>query len=152
MQIPNPLAVNSGNLNKPLPKPISLVNTTPVVKVTPRLPQVLSPQIVAPNTPRPRVTISTLQSFMETLKKYPTLLSLPVFSPIVQLFKTIEQTKGGCGSCAKRKQLSNNRALFETCLNGLSEEDKKKIKSVLNTQEVCYYTVRADNQLKLVCF
>lgn len=74
--------------------------------------------------------------------------------PIITLFTQMQANKArpACGKCGARKQLQANRNVFEGCLTRLTEEDKKQIKAVLNTQEVCYYSVDRENKLQLVCF
>jgi len=57
----------------------------------------------------------------------------------------------GCQSCQRNKILNEKRHILEAAFMALTEDDKEKMKTLLNTEKVCYY-VKVGNQQELKCF
>lgn len=100
-----------------------------------------------------RVVISSVPNFVTILKRYPQLMNMPAFAGIVNVINQANNngdTK--CSPCKAKKIINSNRKVFEAALTSLQQNEKDQMKVVMQTKEICYYTVNAQNKLDIVCF
>ena len=98
-----------------------------------------------------RITISSVNSFANLAKQNPSILNVGAFNLLRDVI--LKPKKGGCGKCGNTAvDLSVYRPQFEAALIMLTEAEKQTIKTILSTQQICYYTKTNNGQLKQTCF
>lgn len=97
-----------------------------------------------------RVVLSSIQNFAQILIQHPALLNIPSFSSLRTLVEKLQNDKKGCG-CKKNQLYSQYKPQFENAVTGLTEADRGVIKTLLNVEQVCYYTRNKAGVLELIC-
>ncbi len=100
-----------------------------------------------------RTVISSVPNFVNLIQRNPGLASMPAFASIVQIMKQAANNGDKkCSPCKAKKILNSNRQVFESAITHLQEHEKNQMKTILQTKEVCYYTVNAGGKLDITCF
>ncbi len=101
--------------------------------------------------PSEKVTISNVTQFVGLAKNTPGLLNLGglfVFRPWLTVTGT-----DGCQKCSQKKaQLAALRPEFEAALLSLTASEQARMKTLLDTSNVCYWYKKANGQLAQQCF
>jgi len=99
-----------------------------------------------------KLILTSVNQFLILLKQNPELAtSLPKFASLLDAPMSSTPKKScNCGAKQNITTPDANKQTAENILSSLTDEEFKKIKSVLNLDELCYYK-REDNRLALVC-
>lgn len=98
-----------------------------------------------------RRIFSSIGSFLTAAKDQPALLNVDGMVSLKPAYEQFASDSQGCG-CKKNSIYRNFKGVYEGVLSALSDNAKKQMKSVLNTEEICYYVNNASGQLELKCF
>ena len=98
-----------------------------------------------------RLTISSINQFVDLARKNPDLLSIGNFN----LLKPAVDMKPA-SSCNCNKKAGADATIYrpqmEAALAMLNDTGKSQMKSVLKAKQICYYTKNAQGQVKQTCF
>ena len=97
-----------------------------------------------------RVVLSSIQNFAQLLIQNPSLLNIPAFMGLRTLIENLKADSKGCG-CKKNALYNQYKPQFESAVTALTDADRGVIKSVLNVEQVCYYTRNKAGVLELIC-
>jgi hypothetical protein len=99
--------------------------------------------------PSERVAISNINQFVGYAKKYPALLSIGGFASL-RGYVTVGDE---CNTCSRKQNLLQEmRPTFEASFAVLTPGEQQRMKTILDTNRVCYYTKLPNGQLKSTCF
>jgi len=98
-----------------------------------------------------RITISSVNSFANLARQHPSILNVGAFNLLRDVILKPKKSGCNCGG-GGAIDLSAYRPQFESALTMLTDADKQAIKTILSTQQVCYYTKNGQGQLKQYCF
>jgi hypothetical protein len=97
-----------------------------------------------------RLVLSSIQNFAQILIQHPSLLNIPSFMPLRPLVDKLTEDGKGCG-CKKGSIYNQYKPHFESAVTGLTDSDRGTIKSLLNVEQICYYTRNKAGVLELIC-
>lgn len=99
-----------------------------------------------------RYTINGIEHLINVLNQHPQLLSLSSLAPIGLLGKKAQEAnrKQKC-NCAAGPIYAANRLVFETALSHLQFGDHLIVKTILKTDELCYYIKNKEGKFVQKC-
>lgn len=102
-----------------------------------------------------RVNISSINQLVELGRKYSAIFTVGSLSLLRDpISKFLQQNTGKSCNCKKNTGIDLNkyRPQFEAAMAMLSASDQQKLKSILNTEKICYYRKNDKGQLNQICF
>jgi len=98
-----------------------------------------------------RIVIANIDQFSVIVSKVPTILNLNAFKVMKDIFNS--KPAGGCTKCnSKARQLGVYRPQFEACFALLGEDEKNRLKKLLDTEQLCYFRRDEQGQINQTCF
>ena len=96
-----------------------------------------------------RLVISNIIQFMNLAAKTPSILNIGGFTAL----RKHVATAADCSKCARAKMKVNDlRPQWEASFTVLSDNEKRQLKNMLDTKQICYYVKTPNGQLTLNCF
>lgn len=93
-----------------------------------------------------RVSIDSLESAIDLMRRVPALQTLPALQPLRPLLQQGGVQTGQKGCCGQRPDFSSYRVSFERAFRSLTEEQKQTMKRMLGVDEVSFFS-RANGQI-----
>ena len=98
----------------------------------------------------PKIIIGNINQFAGFVEKNPAILSIPAFITLRSVFESAKAATG-C-KCNKSKTLAQYRAQFDAILSVLTPSEQSRLKTLLDTSQICYYRKNPNGTLNLNCF
>lgn len=97
-----------------------------------------------------KLIIGNINQFAGFVEKNPAIMSIPAF---ISLRSAFEASKSATGcKCNKSKALTEYRPQFEASLSVLTPNEQSRLKTLLDTEQLCYYKKNPNGTLNLTCF
>ena len=101
--------------------------------------------------PSEKITISNVNQFMGYAKKVPAVLNVGGLFAFRSYLTVV--TNSGCAKCNQNAtRLAALRPQFEATMSVLNEQEKNRLKTLLDTKKICFWTKAANGQLLETCF
>ena len=94
--------------------------------------------------------ITSIVQFAQLATMVPSIVNFPGFSPLRDVIAALKNATG-C-RCGGKRDLTNYRPQFEAGMAVLSTAEQQQFKTLLQTEQVCYYSTSGDGRLKKICF
>jgi hypothetical protein len=100
--------------------------------------------------PSERVTLANVNQLIGLARQNPGILNIGGLATFRG--QTTVATLPGCSKCGSGAKLAELRPQFEAALLTLSGDEKIRLKTLLDTNTVCFYTKQPNGELKQHCF